>query len=83
MRNLKTLEVDNANFARLAQHLPADAVMVAESGVSGPADVAEYARHGAQAVLVGEALVKSGEPTESVRAFREAGEAARRTFLAQ
>lgn len=81
VRNLKTLEVDNANFARLAPLLPQDAIIIAESGVSGPADVAEYASHGAKAVLVGEALVKSGEPTESVAAFRTAGAAARATYL--
>lgn len=83
VRNLKTLEVDNANFERLASYLPADVVTVAESGVAGPEDVAVYASHGAQAVLVGEALVKSGEPTESVRAFRAAGEEARRAYLGQ
>lgn len=81
VRNLKTLEVDNANFARLAQYLPQDAVLVAESGVSEAQDVADYASHGAGAVLVGEALVKSGQPTEAVKAFRAAGLTARKEFL--
>lgn len=81
VRNLKTLEVDNANFARMAHLLPQEAVIVAESGVAGPEDVAEYASHGAKAVLVGEALVKSGEPTEAVAAFRAAGADARATYL--
>lgn len=82
VRNLKTLEVDNSTFERLAPLLPKDVVVVAESGVSSAKDVAGYASHGAQAVLVGEALVKSGEPTESVRAFRAAGEEARKAYLA-
>lgn len=82
VRNLKTLEVDNSNFARLAQNLPQDAILVAESGVLGAEDVAEYASHGAHAVLVGEALVKSGEPSQAVESFRAAGLTARKEFLA-
>lgn len=81
VRNLKTLEVNNGHFGELAAHLPADAVTVAESGVASAQDVAAYAAAGAQAVLVGEALVKSGEPTRSVRDFREAGATARAEFL--
>ncbi|MBF0807984.1 indole-3-glycerol phosphate synthase TrpC [Rothia nasimurium] len=81
VRNLKTLEVDNANFSKLAPLLPADAIIVAESGVASPEDVADYASHGAKAVLVGEALVKSGTPTETLRDFRAAGVQARQTWL--
>ena len=81
VRNLKTLEVDNANFSKLAPLLPEDAVIVAESGVASPEDVADYASHGAKAVLVGEALVKSGTPTETLRDFRAAGAQARHTWL--
>ena len=69
-RNLKTLEVDDATFAKLAPLVPADRVLVAESGISGPADVARYAADGARAVLVGEALVKDGDPVAAVRAMR-------------
>lgn len=81
VRNLKTLEVDNSNFEKLAQLLPEDAVTIAESGVLSAQDVADYAFHGAQAILVGEALVKSGEPTETVQLFRETGQRARHEFL--
>jgi indole-3-glycerol phosphate synthase len=70
-RNLKTLEVDDATFVKLAPLVPADRVLVAESGISGPADVARYAADGARAVLVGEALVKDGDPVAAVRAMRE------------
>lgn len=83
VRNLKTLEVDNGTFGELAPLLPQDAVIVAESGVASPSDVADYASHGAQVVLVGEALVKSGTPTETLRDFRGAGEEARRDFLSK
>lgn len=81
VRNLKTLEVDNSNFEKLAQLLPEDAVTIAESGVLSAQDVADYASHGAQAILVGEALVQSGEPTETVQLFRETGQRARHEFL--
>jgi indole-3-glycerol phosphate synthase len=46
-------------------------VLVAESGIAGPADVARYAADGARAVLVGEALVKDGDPAAAVRSMRE------------
>jgi indole-3-glycerol phosphate synthase len=72
-RNLKTLEVDPEAFGKLAPLIPEDRVLVAESGISGPADVARYAAEGARVVLVGEALVKDGDPAGAVRAMREAG----------
>ena len=61
-RNLKTLEVDREVFPRLAARIPPGIIKVAESGVSGPPEVAEYANAGADAVLVGEALVTSANP---------------------
>jgi indole-3-glycerol phosphate synthase len=68
-RDLTTLEVDRSVFAELSPRIPAGAVKVAESGVAGPEDVAEYHRWGADVVLVGEALVRSGDPRSSVRDF--------------
>jgi indole-3-glycerol phosphate synthase len=72
-RNLKTLEVDPDTFGRLVGLLPPDVVKVAESGVSGPADAARYAAEGADVVLVGEALVKDGDPAAAVATMRTAG----------
>jgi len=72
-RNLKTLEVDRGTFARLAPLIPDGIVMVAESGVRGPQDVADYARAGAGAVLVGESLVTGGRPREAVADLVVAG----------
>jgi indole-3-glycerol phosphate synthase len=69
-RNLKTLEVDNATFGRVAGLIPADRVRIAESGVSGVADAAAFAAAGADAVLVGEALVTGGDPATAVAAMR-------------
>ena len=65
-RDLRTLQVDRSTFARLSEHIPQDVVKVAESGVRGPHDVLEYARHGANAVLVGECLVTGGNPRAAV-----------------
>jgi indole-3-glycerol phosphate synthase len=66
-RNLKTLDVDPGTFARLAPQLPDDRVLVAESGISGPDDVRRYVDAGARVVLVGEALVRDGDPERAVR----------------
>ncbi|MDF9715627.1 indole-3-glycerol phosphate synthase TrpC [Nocardioides sp. ChNu-99] len=68
-RNLKTLAVDPGAFGRLAPLLPADRVLVAESGIGGVADVRGYVEQGARAVLVGETLVRDGDPEGAVRAM--------------
>ncbi|MGW7577835.1 indole-3-glycerol phosphate synthase TrpC [Streptomyces sp. NPDC054765] len=73
-RNLKTLAVDRGTFARLAPLVPAGVVRIAESGIRGPQDVSALAAHGADAVLVGEALVAGrGGPGPMLSALREAG----------
>lgn len=74
-RNLKTLEVDRSVFGRLAPKVPQAAVRVAESGIRGPADVADYVAHGAQVVLVGEALVTGGSAVEAIPDLISASEA--------
>ena len=66
-RNLKTLAVHDDTFGRLAPLVPDDRVKVAESGIFGPDDVARFVSEGARAVLVGEALVKDGDPEGAVR----------------
>jgi indole-3-glycerol phosphate synthase len=68
-RNLKTLEVDNDTFGRLAPLIPDDRVKVAESGIFSPVDVKRFVGEGARAVLVGEALVKDGAPKDAVAAM--------------
>ncbi|CAN5125038.1 MAG: indole-3-glycerol phosphate synthase TrpC [Nocardioides sp.] len=68
-RNLKTLAVDNETFSRLAPLVPDDRVKVAESGIGGPEDVARFVAEGARVVLVGEALVKDGDPRAAVRSM--------------
>ena len=72
-RDLTTLEVDMSAFERIAPGLPSGVVKVAESGVRGPHDLIAYAAAGADAVLVGEGLVTSGDPRQAVADLVTAG----------
>lgn len=65
-RNLKTLEVDIATFAGLAERIGDHAVRVAESGILSAADAHRVAREGADVILVGEALVRHGDPAAAI-----------------
>ena len=73
-RNLKTLEVDRSTVEQVIDVIPQDIVAVAESGVANAHDVFEYAKWGADAVLVGEALVTSGDPRASIQDMVSAGQ---------
>ena len=73
-RNLKTLEVDRSTVEQVIDVIPQDVVAVAESGVANAHDVFEYAKWGADAVLVGEALVTSGDPRASIQDMVSAGQ---------
>lgn len=73
-RNLKTLDVDLSVFAQVVDILPDYVTRVAESGVRGPQDIVSYARSGADAVLVGEALVTSGNPLAAIKDMVAAGQ---------
>jgi indole-3-glycerol phosphate synthase len=66
-RNLKTLEVNSAAFAELIPQIPNEVIRVAESGISGRSDVEFAQSHGADAILVGEALVTSADPNLAMR----------------
>jgi indole-3-glycerol phosphate synthase len=78
VRDLRDFSVENDRFAAVAALRPSGAVLVAESGVRGPEDVAAYAAAGAGAVLVGEHLVTSGDPEAATRRLVEAGTGAMR-----
>ncbi|MDA3040109.1 MAG: indole-3-glycerol phosphate synthase TrpC [Actinomycetota bacterium] len=69
-RDLVTFEVDTARAVRVGQSLPEHVVRVAESGVGGPEDAGPLAAAGYHAVLVGESLVRSGDPSAAVAALR-------------
>jgi indole-3-glycerol phosphate synthase len=72
-RDLRTLDVDRTVFARVAPFVPSGVVTIAESGVRGPHDVLEFARAGADAVLVGESLVTGKNPRGAVADLVAAG----------
>ena len=68
-RSLRTFEVDLATTARLASMAPPEALLVAESGIFTPADVAEVAAAGARAILVGESLMRQADVEAATRAL--------------
>jgi indole-3-glycerol phosphate synthase len=72
-RNLRTLDVDRETFTRVAPSIPSTVVRVAESGVRGPHDLLAAAAAGADAVLVGEGLVKADVPRQAVADLVAAG----------
>ncbi len=79
-RDLRTLRSDLGVFARLRRLIPDGVVSVAESGVRGPDDVRRLVGEGADAVLVGEALMRHPDPAAlcAELVFAAAQEAGRR-----
>lgn len=72
-RNLKDLSVNVGNYRELAASLPPDVIKVAESGVFGPVELEDYARAGADAVLVGEGVATAERHDLAVERLVEAG----------
>ena len=66
-RNLKTFEVSLDTTLGLQPAVPADRVLVTESGILGPADVARMRDAGVHAFLVGEAFMRAPEPGAALR----------------
>lgn len=66
-RDLATFEVTLETSLRLAEHMPAGAVLVSESGIHSPRDIATLRAAGYTAFLVGERLMKSGDPETALR----------------
>jgi indole-3-glycerol phosphate synthase len=66
-RNLKTFEVKLETSIELAAHMPSGAVLVSESGIHSATDVARLRAAGYSAFLVGEHLMKSGDPEAALR----------------
>ena len=73
-RNLKDFSVDFSNAARLRDQIPPEAVYVAESGVTSPAQVADLKRIGADAVLIGETLMRAPDKAELLTQMRRAAQ---------
>ncbi|MGE7198327.1 indole-3-glycerol phosphate synthase TrpC [Brevundimonas naejangsanensis] len=68
-RSLRTFEVDLATTEQLAALSPEDALLVAESGLFTPDDVARVAKAGARALLVGESLMRQANVEAATRAL--------------
>jgi indole-3-glycerol phosphate synthase len=68
-RNLRTFVTDLAATERLAAAAPPGALLVTESGIATPADVARLERSGARAMLVGESLMRQTDVTAATRAL--------------
>lgn len=77
-RNLKSFQVSLQTTLDLGPRIPAGKLVVTESGVNSAEDVELLARAGVDAVLVGEALVRSADPAAKVRELASAGRKERR-----
>ena len=66
-RNLRSFETRLATTLSLLDRIPPDRIVVTESGIHTPADVALMREHGVNAFLVGEAFMKADEPGEKLR----------------
>jgi indole-3-glycerol phosphate synthase len=66
-RNLKTFEVDIQTSHRLAKLIPDDRIFVVESGIRDRADIESLQAAGADAFLIGETLIVSENPSETLR----------------
>ena len=65
-RNLKNLEVDSKTFDKVIPQIPSGIIKVAESGISKRSEVAHLEELGANAILVGETLVKAQSPAIAI-----------------
>jgi indole-3-glycerol phosphate synthase len=77
-RDLGTLQTDLATFARVRATLPDGVLCIAESGVRSPGDVRRLVGEGADAVLIGEALMRAESPIDACAEMVAAGRAAGR-----
>ncbi len=69
-RNLKDFSVDTANSRRLRRLIPKDVVFVSESGVKTPEDVQLLREVGADAVLIGETLMRAADKKQKLNELR-------------
>ncbi|MGI9169423.1 MAG: indole-3-glycerol phosphate synthase TrpC [Caulobacteraceae bacterium] len=72
-RDLRTFVTDLAATERLSEKIPANALLVTESGIFTAVDAARLARAGARAMLVGEALMRQADVEAATRALLAAG----------
>lgn len=68
-RNLKTFEVDLETTAELADEVPDDVLLVSESGIKSPEDAMRVLEAGANAVLIGETLMRADDPSREIEKY--------------
>ena len=66
-RNLKTFETTLDTTRELSRRVPADRVLVSESGLNTPADLADMAQYGARTFLIGESLMRQEDVETATR----------------
>ncbi len=71
-RNLKNFDVDLGHARRLRELVPPEVLFVAESGISGPADMPALREAGVDAVLVGEACMRAADKAAFIESLRSA-----------
>lgn len=70
-RNLKDFSIDLENAVSLRRMIPRNLIFIAESGIASPEDAAKMLNYGANAVLVGEAFMKSDDKSGFLKRIRE------------
>ena len=70
-RNLKTFETTLDTTRKLSKLVPADRLIVSESGLNTPEDLADMARYGARIFLIGESLMRQDDVTRATRDLLE------------
>ena len=70
-RNLKTFETTLDTTRELSRMVPADRVLVSESGLNTPADLADMAQYGARTFLIGESLMRQEDVENATRTILE------------
>ncbi len=66
-RNLKTFETTLETTRELSRHIPSDRILISESGLNTPDDLAQMASHGARSFLIGESLMRQEDVAEATR----------------
>jgi indole-3-glycerol phosphate synthase len=72
-RDLRTFETDLEHTIRLAPNVPADRVLVSESGIRSADDIKRLQKFGVRAVLIGETFMRSGDMAGKLRELRGVG----------
>jgi indole-3-glycerol phosphate synthase len=71
-RDLRDFSIDVERTERLMDEVPPGVIVVSESGIGGADQILRLRERGVQAVLVGEMLMRSGDPAAALRALRSA-----------